>query len=76
MSDQSEQNNRYLRRYTELLNMADLAEYVLEEISTADNTEEKFNNNADSLSEKARRQKEELQNRINAKRKKIEEEFE
>lgn len=76
MSDQSQQNNYYLRKYTELLNMADLAEYVLEEISTADDTQKKFNNNADSLSKKARRKKEELQNRINAKRKKIEEEFE
>lgn len=76
MSDPSQQNKRYLHRYTEFLGMADLAENLLEEISAADDTKEKLDNSADSLLEEARRKKEQLQNRINAKRKKIEEEFE
>lgn len=76
MPEQHPSNNRNYNRYTDFLGMAHLANHLSEEMAMTNDGEEKFDNNVDSLLKEARKKKKQLQNRINAKRKKIEEGFE
>ena len=76
MSEDSESNNRNLDQYTYFIGMAKLANHLLAEISSTVDSEEKFDNNADSLLKEAEKKRKQFQDKINAKRKQIEEEFE